>query len=97
LINRKTIAAAGAASAGRNPSPPKVTQPAYLFHLAKNHPFVDGNKRVALSATLIFMLVNDMEPVPAPDDALRVTLEVAEGRMSKAELTAFIESLTSGH
>ena len=28
---------------------------AYLFHLVKNHPFVDGNKRVALAAALVFL------------------------------------------
>ena len=34
---------------------------AYLFHLCKNHPFVDGNKRVALATALIFLDMNGFE------------------------------------
>lgn len=34
---------------------------AYLFHIARNHPFVDGNKRTALAAALVFLWLNDRE------------------------------------
>src|SRR5207245_5063328 len=33
---------------------------AYLFHLAKNHPFIDGNKRVAAMAAFVFLAMNDV-------------------------------------
>ncbi len=33
---------------------------AYLFHLVQNHPFVDGNKRVGLMATIIFLGLNGL-------------------------------------
>lgn len=35
---------------------------AYLFHICRNHPFVDGNKRVAANAAITFLLMNDWEP-----------------------------------
>ena len=37
---------------------------AYLFYLCKNHPFVDGNKRAALGACLVFLRLNGLEPPP---------------------------------
>ena len=35
---------------------------AYLFFLCKNHPFIDGNKRAALGACLVFLRLNGMRP-----------------------------------
>lgn len=37
----------------------------YLFHLARNHPFLDGNKRVALAAALVFLGLNGLPSKPA--------------------------------
>jgi death-on-curing protein len=63
---------------------------AYLFHLAKNHPFVDGNKRTALAAAMVFLRLHDLR-VEASDDALyRLVMAVAEGRRTKAEAAAFL-------
>ena len=42
---------------------------AYLFHICRNHPFIDGNKRVALGAALIFIEVNG-GTICASDDEL---------------------------
>ena len=59
---------------------------AYLFYLAQNHPFVDGNKRTALVSALTFLWMNDIE-VEADEDALTdLVLSVAEGRTTKAEI-----------
>lgn len=63
---------------------------AYLFHLVKNHPFLDGNKRTGLAAALTFLGMNGLW-VDATDEALiALTLGVAEGRASKAEVAVFI-------
>lgn len=67
---------------------------AYLFHLANNHPFVDGNKRVALSSMLVFLMANGVEQLPEEDDAAERTLDVASGQMGKAELTAWVRRVT---
>ena len=62
---------------------------AYLFHLCKNHPFVDGNKRVALASAITFLLVNDHELTCPKPDAEQLTLGVADGSISKDEAIAF--------
>lgn len=68
---------------------------AYLFHLAKNHPFVDGNKRVALDAALVFLGVNGAHTDVDPDDVADFVLRVAGGKVSKEEITAELERWTS--
>jgi death-on-curing protein len=65
---------------------------AYLFHLAKNHPFLDGNKRVALASALTFLIANGASKLLTEDDAAEVTLAVAAGQMGKDELTRWIRS-----
>lgn len=61
----------------------------YLFHLCKNHPFVDGNKRLAVAAAETFVLVNDHE-LNATDEELEVlTLGIADSSLSKEDAIAF--------
>lgn len=60
---------------------------AYLFHIAQNHAFHDGNKRTAVLAALVFLTVNGVDSLPEPDDLERVTLAVAAGKVDKKELT----------
>ena len=43
---------------------------AYLFHIAGNHPFVDGNKRVALAAALTFLKMNGLSVAGRAADAV---------------------------
>ncbi|MBC8143206.1 MAG: type II toxin-antitoxin system death-on-curing family toxin [Armatimonadetes bacterium] len=62
---------------------------AYLYHIAANHPFIDGNKRTATLAALAFLDINGIEPLPAPEELERVTWAIADGSMSKAELAAW--------
>lgn len=65
---------------------------AYLFHLVKNHPFLDGNKRIGLAAALQFLALND-RTCSATDEALvELTLGVAEGRVSKEEIASFFRA-----
>jgi death-on-curing protein len=63
---------------------------AYLFHLARNHPFVDGNKRVALAAAIAFLGLNGFWLDADPDDLADRVLRVAQGDMPKAELAEYI-------
>lgn len=63
---------------------------AYLFHLVKNHPFLDGNKRVGAVAALVFLLLNGYELDAPEDDLAQMVLAVAIGDANKAELAVFI-------
>lgn len=63
---------------------------AYLFHLVRSHPFVDGNKRTGLVAMLVFLGLNGRR-LTAPDDELAdLVLGVASGRVTKAEIAVFV-------
>lgn len=65
---------------------------AYLFHIAQNHPFVDGNKRVAVMSTLAFLLANGVEFSLAPQELEAMTLQVAGGELSKETLAKWMHA-----
>lgn len=67
---------------------------AYMFHIAQNHPFVDGNKRAAVLSALAFLSVNEMHKLPDPKDLERVTLQIATGEMGKEALTKWFRKQT---
>lgn len=62
---------------------------AYGFHLSQNHPFLDGNKRVALAALLTFLEVNGIEFRVDPEELYAVMIAVADGRLDKPQLAAW--------
>lgn len=64
---------------------------AYLFHLARNHPFVDGNKRTALMVALLFLWLNGHEVRAGEDELVDLVEGVAAGRLTKAEASAFLQ------
>lgn len=63
---------------------------AYLFHLVKNRPFIDGNKRTGLMAMLAFLGLNGHRLIADPDELTALALGVAAGRVSKAEASVFV-------
>jgi death on curing protein len=65
---------------------------AYLFHIAQNHPCVDGNKRAAVLSALVFLNLNGVNKLPAPDKLEVTTRQVAAGEMSKEQLTKWMRS-----
>jgi death on curing protein len=69
---------------------------AYLFHIAKNHPFLDGNKRAAMASAVVFLKGNHV-PYHFDGKAIeRVTLAVADGSMSKDVLIEWFRSVVNG-
>jgi len=63
---------------------------AYLFHVVKNHPFVDGNKRVGAVAALVFLELNGVDVRTTNASLVELILEVAQGRLGKAEVASFL-------
>jgi death-on-curing protein len=62
---------------------------AYLFHISRKHPFVDGNKRTGAACALVFLELNDIE-IDASEDALvEMVTAVAEGRAEKEAVAGF--------
>ena len=64
---------------------------AYLYGICRNHPFVDGNKRTATAATLTFLRMNQIRVRASEDDFYDLVIGVAEGGVSKAVVTVFLE------
>ena len=69
-----------------HPSLPAMAA-AYLYHIAQNHPFHDGNKRTAALAALVFLDFNGATRLPPPEDLERMTMGVAASEITKQQLT----------
>lgn len=62
-----------------------------LFGVAKNHPFIDGNKRVAVLATLLFLNLNGMDlDLTPPEEAYKTIAGVAAGTVTLDALTTWM-------
>lgn len=76
-------------------SDPVEIAAAYLFYICRNHPFMDGNKRTALAACLVFLHANYLLPVeklPA-NDWETLVLDVATSRFDRDQTTARLRRL----
>ena len=62
---------------------------AYAFGVARNHPFIDGNKRTVLVASRTFLLINGYQITATKEDRLRTFLALAAGHLSELELAAW--------
>src|SRR3981081_156364 len=63
---------------------------AYAFGIAKNHPFVDGNKRAAFGALIVFLGLNGIDLDVPPEAATAIILEVAAGAIDEDGLTRWL-------
>ena len=66
---------------------------AYLFYLCKNHAFIDGNKRTALGACIVFLRLNGIEPQSDGPEWEELTLAVAASEMDRVEATRRLRKL----
>lgn len=66
---------------------------AYFYHLAMNHPFIDGNKRTAFAVMETFLRLNGYSLNLTDDQAYNFVMQVAQGNMNKEELVAFLKEV----
>ena len=64
---------------------------AYLFHIIKNHPFIDGNKRTGLVSALIFLELNNIQFIAEENHIEEMVLNVAKGKVFKPEIAPWLE------
>jgi death-on-curing protein len=64
----------------------------YGFGLVKNHPFIDGNKRIGLAAAILFLELNNLKFTATEEDGVLRTLALAAGEMSEAAFAAWLEA-----
>lgn len=100
LRSRDLLESAVAAPQATMMGAPLISDPievaaAYLFYLSGNHPFVDGNKRVALATCLVFLSENGLLPNESldADSWENLTLAVAAGLLNRDEITATLRKL----
>lgn len=69
---------------------------AYAFHICQNHPFLDGNKRVALASALVFLDLNGIELEDPKGKLYMLMMEVARGEKGKSAIAATLRELSTG-
>ena len=65
---------------------------AYAFGISRNHPFVDGNKRVSLVLMLTFLVLNGANIVARAEEIYLVMMRLAAGELSEEDLAAWLRA-----
>lgn len=73
------------------PTPAKLAA-AYTFGLMKNHPFVDGNKRIGFAIGALFLQINGWKLMAGEADAVIQTLALAAGEIEEKEYASWLEA-----
>jgi death on curing protein len=68
---------------------------AYGFALARNHPFLDGNKRVAFQAMYVFLGLNGLRIVASEESVVSLMVSVASGELDEERLTSGLRANTA--
>jgi len=71
---------------------PKVAA-AYLYYLCRNHPFIDGNKRTALGACIVFLRLNGVDPSADGQEWEGLSTAVEASTIERDEATARLRKL----
>jgi death-on-curing protein len=66
---------------------------AYLYHIAQNHPFLDGNKRTGAMAAMVFLDWNGITLQTDNDGLASIAFSVAEGKATKRDAADFFRAL----
>ena len=67
---------------------------AYAFEIAKNHPFLDGNKRTAAVVCEVFLILNGLQPTASEDDKYPFYLALAAGQLHEDSFAAWLRKNT---
>ncbi len=70
---------------------------AYLYHLAMNHPFIDGNKRTAFAVMDSFLRANDYRLNLTDEQAYGLVIRVVQEQISKAELSDYLKQVVKAN
>ena len=68
---------------------------AYLFFIASNHAFLDGNKRTAMMSAIVFLRINGLRPVPDSPDWYALMDDVGNSRLSRDQTTERLRALVA--
>src|SRR3954464_3401486 len=98
VLLESAVAAPQASFGGKSPYKdlPEVAA-AYLYYLCRNRPFIDGNKRAALGACLVFLRLNGINPQSDGPEWEQLTLAVASSAIDRDEATSRLRKLLPKH
>lgn len=68
---------------------------ALMVSLVNNHPFIDGNKRVGVTAAALFLVRNGVQLRASSEELEQVTLDVAQGRLSVDQMVSWFMQHTA--
>lgn len=68
---------------------------AYVFHICKNHPFIDGNKRTGLACGLVFLELNDITIIDEEGKLYYAVMAVASGKLDKSGIACMLRDLNT--
>lgn len=68
----------------------KVSQ--FCYSLIENHPFLDGNKRIGVHLTLLFLKLNDVELSYSQSELIEFGLNIASGKLNKDDIKNWLNS-----
>ncbi len=66
---------------------------AYAYHISRNHPLIDGNKRTALASALVFLELNGISIIDPEEKLYKSMISLAAGKLNKAEFADILRSL----
>jgi death-on-curing protein len=66
---------------------------AYLLYIAKNDPFLDGNKRTAMMSAIVFLRINGIETLPDSNEWEKLMLDLAATKIDRAATTKRLRRL----
>lgn len=66
----------------------------YAFGFARNHPYADGNKRIAFLTLITFLGINDYDFETTDEDVVATTLALADGSVTETELADWVRART---
>lgn len=88
------VAAPQASIAGESPFADLIeVAAAYLFYLCRNHPFVDGNKRTAMTAAIVFLRLNGAQPSKDGDAWEALVVDIASSQIDREQTTLRLRKL----
>jgi len=65
---------------------------AYLYHIAKNHPFIDGNKRTALAVAYSSLKANGFNVLVSKDDLYNLVIQIVNNEIDKTAVTEYVKA-----
>lgn len=66
---------------------------AYVYHICKNHPFVDGNKRTGLACGLVFLEINGITIIDDDGKLYESVMSIASGELDKVSMSKILYEL----